>query len=72
MLAKKVLFYMLLVVIVITTLPYVAICAIAMLYVNITGLVLKPLSYLLGGSAPLPKWFDRFCDWVEYLTGKSL
>lgn len=44
----------------------------ACLYIKITGFVIIPLSSYVGRAAPLPKWFMRFSDWLEYLTGKRL
>lgn len=69
---KKILFYSIIVLAVIFSIPYVALCIIACLYIKITGFVIIPLSSYVGRSAPLPKWFMRFSDWLEYLTGKSL
>jgi hypothetical protein len=69
---KKILFYSVLVLAVIFSIPYVALCIIACLYIKITGFVIIPLSTYVGRAAPLPKWFMRFSDWLEYLTGKSL
>lgn len=69
---KKILFYSVLVLAVIFSIPYVALCIIACLYIKITGFVITPLSSYVGRAAPLPKWFMRFSDWLEYLTGKSL
>ena len=69
---KKILFYSVLVLAVIFSIPYVALCIIACLYIKITGFVTIPLSSYVGRAAPLPKWFMRFSDWFEYLTGKSL
>lgn len=69
---KKILFYSVLVLAVIFSIPYVALCIIACLYIKITGFVIIPLSAYVGRAAPLPKWFMRFSDWLEYLTGKSL
>lgn len=69
---KKILFYSVLVLTVIFSIPYVALCIIACLYIKITGFVTIPLSSYVGRAAPLPKWFMRFFDWLEYLTGKSL
>lgn len=69
---KKILFYSVLVLAVISSIPYVALCVIACLYIKITGFVIIPLSTYVGRASPLPKWFMRFSDWLEYLTGKSL
>lgn len=69
---KKILFYAVLVLVVIFQIPYVALRVIAFLYIKITGFVIIPLSTYVGRAAPLPKWFMRFFDWLEYLTGKSL
>ena len=69
---KKILFYSIIVLAVIFSIPYVALCIIACLYIKITGFVIIPLSSYVGRAAPLPKWFMRFSDWSEYLTGKSL
>lgn len=69
---KKILFYAVLVLVVIFSIPYVALCVIAFLYIKITVFVIIPLSTYVGRAAPLPKWFMRFSDWLEYLTGKSL
>lgn len=69
---KKILFYSVLVLAVIFSIPYVALCIIACLYIKITGFVIIPLSTYVGRAASLPKWFMRFSDWLEYLTGKSL
>lgn len=69
---KKILFYSVLVLAVIFSILYVALCIIACLYIKITGFVIIPLSTYVGRAAPLPKWFMRFSDWLEYLTGKSL
>lgn len=69
---KKILFNSVLVLAVIFSIPYVALCIIACLYIKITGFVIIPLSTYVGRAAPLPKWFMRFSDWLEYLTGKSL
>lgn len=69
---KKILFYSIIVLAVIFSIPYVALCIIACLYIEITGFVIIPLSSYVGRAAPLPKWFMRFSDWLEYLTGKSL
>jgi hypothetical protein len=69
---KKILFYSVLVLVVIFSIPYVALCIIAFLYIKITGFVIIPLSTYFGRASPLPKWFMRFSDWLEYLTGKSL
>jgi hypothetical protein len=69
---KKILFYSIIVLAVIFSIPYVALCIIACLYIKIIGFVIIPLSSYVGRAAPLPKWFMRFSDWLEYLTGKSL
>lgn len=69
---KKILFYSVLVLAVIFSIPYVALCIIVCLYIKITGFVIIPLSTYVGRAAPLPKWFMRFSDWLEYLTGKRL
>lgn len=69
---KKILFYSVIVLAVIFSIPYVALCIIACLYIKITGFVIIPLSSYVGRAASLPKWFMRFSDWLEYLTGKSL
>lgn len=69
---KKILFYSIIVLAVIFSIPYVALCIIACLYIKITGFVIIPLSSYVGRAAHLPKWFMRFSDWLEYLTGKSL
>lgn len=69
---KKILFYSVIVLAVIFSIPYVALCIIACLYIKITGFVIIPLSSYFGRAAPLPKWFMRFSDWLEYLTCKSL
>lgn len=69
---KKILFYSVIVLAVIFSIPYVALCIIVCLYIKITGFVIIPLSSYVGRAAPLPKWFMRFSDWLEYLTGKSL
>lgn len=69
---KKILFYSVIVLAVIFSIPYVVLCIIACLYIKITGFVIIPLSSYVGRAAPLPKWFMRFSDWLEYLTGKSL
>ena len=69
---KKILFYSVIVLAVIFSIPYVALCIIACLYIKITGFVIIPLSSYVGRAALLPKWFMRFSDWLEYLTGKSL
>lgn len=69
---KKILFYSIIVLAVIFSIPYVALCIIACLCIKITGFVIIPLSSYVGRAAPLPKWFMRFSDWLEYLTGKSL
>lgn len=69
---KKILFYSVLVLAVIFSIPYVALCIIACLYIKITGFVIIPLNSYVGRAAPLPKWFMRYCDWLEYLIGKSL
>lgn len=69
---KKILFYSIIVLAVIFSIPYVALCIIACLYIKITRFVIIPLSSYVGRAAPLPKWFMRFSDWLEYLTGKSL
>lgn len=57
---KKILFYAVLVLVVIFSSPYVALCIIACLYIKITGFVIIPLSSYVGRAAPLPKWFMRF------------
>ena len=69
---KKILFYSVIVLAVIFSIPYVALCIIACLYIKITGFVIIPLSSYVGRAAPLPTWFMRFSDWLEYLTGKRL
>lgn len=69
---KKILFYSIIVLAVIFSIPYVALCIIACLYIKITGFVIIPLSSYVGRAEPLPKWFMRFSDWLEYLTGKRL
>lgn len=69
---KKILFYSVIVLAVIFSIPYVALCIIACLYIKITRFVIIPLSSYVDRAAPLPKWFMRFSDWLEYLTGKSL
>lgn len=50
---KKILFYSIIVLAVIFSIPYVALCIIACLYIKITGFVIIPLSSYVGRAAPV-------------------